>query len=217
MTIFTAVAASSISCSGRSWSSRRRRCAPISSSSKNWQSASASIIFPVSASTSGSISTASCSPATGAATRIWRATNGSIASRISTTAHYIKGFGYPDGKFRFRPDWANGPSPDKPPKNVGPLGPIAELPVFPDHVDVIEVADEAHPFRLATSPARSFLNSSFSETKSSYEREGRPEVMIDADRCGAPRYRRRRYRPARQRARRNPPACEDRPAQGRAC
>ncbi|WP_105402944.1 molybdopterin-dependent oxidoreductase [Neorhizobium sp. T7_12] len=103
------------------------------------------------------------------------------------TAHYIKGFGYPDGKFRFRPDWANGPSPDKPPKNVGPLGPIAELPIFPDQVDVIEVADEAHPFRLATSPARSFLNSSFSETKSSYEREGRPEVMIeptDAERLG---------------------------------
>ncbi|CDZ56083.1 molybdopterin-containing oxidoreductase family protein [Neorhizobium galegae] len=103
------------------------------------------------------------------------------------TAHYIKGFGYPDGKFRFRPDWANGPSPDKPPKNVGPLGPIAELPVFPDQVDVIEVADEAHPFRLATSPARSFLNSSFTETKSSYEREGRPEVMIeptDAERLG---------------------------------
>nr|WP_085422943.1 molybdopterin oxidoreductase family protein [Xaviernesmea oryzae] len=103
------------------------------------------------------------------------------------TAHYIKGFGYPDGKFRFRPDWANGPSPDKPPRNVGPLGPIGELPVFPDQVDVIEVADEAHPFRLATSPARSFLNSSFSETKSSYEREGRPEVMIepsDARRLG---------------------------------
>lgn len=95
------------------------------------------------------------------------------------TAHYIRGFGYSDGKFRFSPDWANGPSPDKPPKNVGPMGPLSELPVFPDQVDVIEVADEAHPFRLATSPARSFLNSSFTETKSSYEREGRPEVMIE--------------------------------------
>ncbi|WP_117194149.1 molybdopterin-containing oxidoreductase family protein [Rhizobium terrae] len=103
------------------------------------------------------------------------------------TAHYIKGFGYPDGRFRFRPDWTNGPWPDKPPANVGPMGPLSELPVFPDQVDVIEVADEAHPFRLATSPARSFLNSSFSETRSSYEREGRPDVMIeptDAERLG---------------------------------
>ena len=103
------------------------------------------------------------------------------------TAHFIKGFGYPDGKFRFSPDWANGPSPDKPPASVGPLGPVAALPKFPDHVEVIEVVDAEHPFRLATSPSRSFLNSSFSETKSSYEREGRPEVMIeptDADRLG---------------------------------
>jgi anaerobic selenocysteine-containing dehydrogenase len=103
------------------------------------------------------------------------------------TAHYINGFGYPDGKFRFSPDWRNGPSPDKPPKNVGPQGPVARLPVFPDHVEVIEVADAAHPFRLATSPARSFLNSSFAETKSSVQKEGRPEVMIepsDAARLG---------------------------------
>lgn len=103
------------------------------------------------------------------------------------TAHYIGGFGYPDGKFRFRPDWRAGPSPDRPPANVGPMGPLDQLPVFPDHIEVIEVADAAHPFRLATSPARSFLNSSFSETKSSHEREGRPEVMIepsDAERLG---------------------------------
>src|SRR5690606_11469975 len=49
---------------------------------------------------------------------------------------------------------------------------------FPDHVDLIEVADAAHPFRLATSPARSFLNSSFTETPSAQKREGRPELLI---------------------------------------
>ncbi len=40
-------------------------------------------------------------------------------------------------------------------------------------------ADAEHPFRLATSPARNFLNSSFSETKTSRQKEGRPELMIN--------------------------------------
>ncbi|WP_077122729.1 molybdopterin oxidoreductase family protein [Agrobacterium rosae] len=93
-------------------------------------------------------------------------------------AHYLEGFGYADGKFRFSPDWRSGPSPNKPPKNVPVMGPVAELPKFPDQVDVIEVADAEHPFRLATSPARNFLNSTFAETKTSVQKEGRPEVMI---------------------------------------
>ncbi|KEQ04636.1 molybdopterin-containing oxidoreductase family protein [Pseudorhizobium pelagicum] len=95
------------------------------------------------------------------------------------TAHYLKGFGYPDGKFRFSPDWANGPSPNRPPKSIGAMGPVAALPQFPDYVEVIEVADAEHPFRLATSPARSFLNSTFAETPSSVQKEGRPEVMVE--------------------------------------
>ncbi len=94
-------------------------------------------------------------------------------------AHYLNGFAHADGKFHFRPDWVNGASPNKPPASVGTLGPYAELPPFPDQVDVIELADAEHPFRLATSPARNFLNSSFSETKTSRQKEGRPEVMIN--------------------------------------
>jgi anaerobic selenocysteine-containing dehydrogenase len=43
---------------------------------------------------------------------------------------------------------------------------------------VIEEADDEHPFRLATSPARGFLNSTFTETPSSLSREMRPTVMI---------------------------------------
>ncbi len=71
----------------------------------------------------------------------------------------------PDGKFRFRPDWAGGAAPNRPPKNMGvPSGRYGQLPEFPDHVDLIEVADAEHPFRLATSPARNFLNSTFAET-----------------------------------------------------
>jgi anaerobic selenocysteine-containing dehydrogenase len=89
-------------------------------------------------------------------------------------AHYLNGFGYPDGKFRFAPDWTKVPN-----ANDGPMGPWEDLPEFPDHWDAIEVATERHPFRLATSPARSFLNSSFNETPTSRAKEGgRPEVMI---------------------------------------
>ena len=45
---------------------------------------------------------------------------------------------------------------------------------------VIEV-DAEHPFRLATSPARNFLNSTFTETPTSQAREGRPQVLIHPD------------------------------------
>ena len=90
----------------------------------------------------------------------------------------MSGFGHPDGKFRFKPQWQGGIAPNKPPKSMGLMGPHEKLPKYPDHVDLIEVADEEHPFRLATSPARSFLNSSFSETPGSVTREKRPEVMI---------------------------------------
>jgi anaerobic selenocysteine-containing dehydrogenase len=100
-------------------------------------------------------------------------------------AHYLNGFGYADGKFRFRPDWQNGPSPNKTPASIGALGPHAAFPAFPDQVDVIELADAEHPFRLATSPARNFLNSTFAETKTSRDKEGRPEVMIHPEDAAA--------------------------------
>ena len=89
------------------------------------------------------------------------------------TSHYLNGFGWPDGKFRFRPDW-----PSTPYGNIGLKGPWRQIPAFPDHWEVIEAADEAHPFRLATSPSRSFLNSTFNETPSSRAREGRPTVFV---------------------------------------
>lgn len=93
-------------------------------------------------------------------------------------AHYINGFGHADGKFHFRPNWTGQSAPNKPPKSMGIFGPHHLLPEFPDHVDLIEVADEAHPFRLATSPARNFLNSSFTETPVSKAKEVRPQLLI---------------------------------------
>ncbi|HEX3858024.1 MAG TPA: molybdopterin oxidoreductase family protein [Pseudolabrys sp.] len=90
------------------------------------------------------------------------------------TAHYIKGFNYPDGKFRFKPDWPNVPF-----RMPYHSGPVAAMPTLPDHWTIIEEADAAHPFRLATSPSRGFLNSTFNETISSRaQNRGRPDVMI---------------------------------------
>lgn len=94
-------------------------------------------------------------------------------------AHYLEGFAWPDGRFRFKADWAG----------IKPhgFGPTYALPALPDHHEAIEESTEAMPFRLATSPARNFLNSSFTETRSSQKREGRPTALVhptDAARAG---------------------------------
>ena len=95
-------------------------------------------------------------------------------------SHYLDGFAWPDRKFRFKPDWPNVPfrSPCK-------SGPVADMPLLPDHWTSIEVADVEHPFRLATSPARGFLNSTFNETPTSLAQESRPTVMIHSDDAAA--------------------------------
>jgi len=87
------------------------------------------------------------------------------------SSHYLDGFAHKDGKFHFRADWAHPPF-------GRPMGDIANMPSLPDHWAVIEDTDQRHPFRLATSPSRSFLNTSFNETPSSQAREGGPSVMI---------------------------------------
>jgi anaerobic selenocysteine-containing dehydrogenase len=97
-------------------------------------------------------------------------------------AHFLDGFGHADGKFHFKPDWAKVPF-----DHNGPDGPWQSMPLLPDHWPVIELAEPEHPFRLATSPARNFLNSTFNETPTSQLREGRPCVLIhptDAARLG---------------------------------
>ena len=97
------------------------------------------------------------------------------------TAHYLDGFAWPDGKFRFKPDWPTVPFP----REGGLAGPVETMPRLPDHWNAIEEANVEHPFRLATSPARSFLNSSFTETPTSQATEGRPHVMIHPDDAAA--------------------------------
>jgi anaerobic selenocysteine-containing dehydrogenase len=94
------------------------------------------------------------------------------------TSHYINGFRHPDGKFRFRPDWGTVVFR---PNVTQRFGPHEQLPEFPDHWTIIEEADGEHPFRLATSPARNFLNSTFNETPTSKKREGRPSLLVHPD------------------------------------
>ena len=118
------------------------------------------------------------------------------------TAHYLNGFAYPDGKFRFKPDWPNVPFRRWHRDHSAPT-----MPTLPDHWEVIEEADTEHPFRLATSPARGFLNSTFTETPTSLAREQRPTVMIHPDDAAAACGRRRRRSHARQPARQGAPAC----------
>jgi anaerobic selenocysteine-containing dehydrogenase len=95
-------------------------------------------------------------------------------------SHYLNGFGHADGRFHFKPDWGRVRDPE-----IGPFGPWADMPALPDHWQAIEEADERLPFRLATSPARQFLNSSFNETPTARAKEGRPEAMIHPDDAAA--------------------------------
>jgi anaerobic selenocysteine-containing dehydrogenase len=97
-------------------------------------------------------------------------------------AHYLDGFGHADGKFHFRADWPNTPY-----GNIGLRGDWAAMPALPDHWASNEASDAEHPFKLTTSPARNFLNSSFNGTATSRAREDRPTALVhpdDAERLG---------------------------------
>ena len=99
------------------------------------------------------------------------AAGGLDCHRPFAEAHFVDGFGHADGRFRFAPDWsAHGER-------------HARMPTFPDHLDVIDRPDAAHPFRLVAAPARHFLNTSFTETPGSQRGEGRPTLQIEADVC----------------------------------
>ncbi len=89
------------------------------------------------------------------------------------TAHFLDGFAWPDRKFRFKPDWAG----------LGARG--AQMPALPDHFDVIDNATPERPYRLVAAPARTFLNSTFTETPGSLQREKRPTALIHPEDCAA--------------------------------
>lgn len=97
-------------------------------------------------------------------------------------AHYLDGFGHADGKFHFSANWSGNA-----PHGFGPNGAPDSMPTFPDYWGREDKATDAYPFRMGTSPARSFLNSSFTETPGSKKREVRPTVKLnpkDAEKLG---------------------------------
>ncbi|MEQ8354220.1 MAG: molybdopterin-dependent oxidoreductase [Kiloniellaceae bacterium] len=80
--------------------------------------------------------------------------------------HFLDGFGHADKKFHFKADWAA-------------LGrDFAAMPALPGHNPGYDRADGDRPFRLVAAPARTFLNTTFTETPGSLKRERRPTVLI---------------------------------------
>jgi anaerobic selenocysteine-containing dehydrogenase len=93
-------------------------------------------------------------------------------------AHFLDGFAHPGGKYRFKPDWLDEKLPRSgPPKHYRALA--ATVPALPDYWPVNDRADGTHPFRLVAAPARTFLNSTFTETPGSEARERRPEILLN--------------------------------------
>ena len=87
--------------------------------------------------------------------------------------HFLDGFDTADRKFHFHPDW----------ERFG--GRWQEMPTLPDHFAVIDIATPERPYRLVAAPARTFLNSTFTETPSSIKRERRPTVLLHPQDCAA--------------------------------
>jgi anaerobic selenocysteine-containing dehydrogenase len=90
-------------------------------------------------------------------------------------AHFHNGFPQADKRFHFSPDW----------RALGPDW--ARMPTLPDYMAATDEATPDRPFRMVTAPARQFLNTCFTETPTSRQREGRPTVLVhpvDAVRLG---------------------------------
>ncbi|MCB1883145.1 MAG: molybdopterin-dependent oxidoreductase [Geminicoccaceae bacterium] len=85
------------------------------------------------------------------------------------TAHYRNGFPTTTGRFRFRPDWRSFG------RDGGRMAPL------PDHLAVTDEATAERPYRLVAAPARQFLNTTFTETAGSRQREGEPTALLHPD------------------------------------
>ena len=80
---------------------------------------------------------------------------------------FPNGFPHPDGRFRFKPDWAA-------------IGPYHDgMPSMPDHWAATDTIDADRPLRLVTPPSRTYLNTSFSETPApASAKAGQPPSFI---------------------------------------
>lgn len=95
------------------------------------------------------------------------------------TMHFVKGFPQADGRFRFRADWQRMLAFGQRMNVTCPT----DMPALPDHWDVVDRATAEKPFRLVAAPARTYLNTTFTETPGSVKREGRPEIMLHPEAC----------------------------------
>jgi anaerobic selenocysteine-containing dehydrogenase len=102
-------------------------------------------------------------------------------ARPEEEARFAKGFNFADGRFRFRPAW------DELAAHKGYLWTIdpAAVPKLVDYWDINEKVTPETPFRLATSPSRGFLNSTFSETAGSRKRQPHPVLLVRPDDAAA--------------------------------
>jgi anaerobic selenocysteine-containing dehydrogenase len=101
--------------------------------------------------------------------------------RPDDEARFANGFGWADRKFRFRPNWQGAADRKGYQWTIDP----AAAPTMVDWWDINERTSVDVPFRLATSPSRSFLNSTFSETPGSRRRQPEPTVLIRPDDAAA--------------------------------
>ncbi|RUT28516.1 molybdopterin oxidoreductase family protein [Arsenicitalea aurantiaca] len=113
----------------------------------------------------------------------WEAEGYLDRARPDPETRFADGFAWPDKRFRFRPDWEA----TRIRRDLKWVCDPAEMPALVDYWPINEQATPETPFRLATSPARAFLNSTFTETPGSQKRHGTPTVFIrpdDAAACG---------------------------------
>jgi anaerobic selenocysteine-containing dehydrogenase len=92
-------------------------------------------------------------------------------ARPFAESHFLNGFEQEDRRFHFRPDWSA----------IGPVP--GRMPAIVDWMDDYERPDGEHPLKLVTPPARHFLNSTFTETRTSVAKEGGagPAVRVHPD------------------------------------
>ncbi|MES9855498.1 MAG: molybdopterin oxidoreductase family protein [Sedimenticola sp.] len=90
-------------------------------------------------------------------------------SKTEREMNFLDGFGWPDGRFRFQPDW----------KVMGDIE--GDMPKLPDYWEAIDQVSDEYPLRLITPTAKSFLNTSFTETPGARRREAGPQLLIHSD------------------------------------
>ncbi len=89
-------------------------------------------------------------------------------SKSPETSRFLDGFAHEDRRWHFKADWSK----------IGKAW--QEMPALPTQMG-FDAATKTKPFRLVAAPARSYLNSTFTETPGSIAREVGPAAMMHPD------------------------------------